>query len=95
MILLIIRILYILILLKEQEKTSIIQHAKIVINPSLYESLSLILLEAMALKKAMLVNGNCNVLKEHCHKSNNAALYYTNEKSFIDKLQYARFFYQS
>ena len=65
---------------EEQEKTSIIQHAKIVINPSL------ILLEAMALKKAMLVNGNCNVLKEHCHKSNNAALYYTNEKSFIDKL---------
>ena len=64
---------------EEQEKTSIIQHAKIVINPSLYESLSLILLEAMALKKAMLVNGNCN-------KSNNAALYYTNEKSFIDKL---------
>ena len=71
---------------EEQEKISIIQHAKIVINPSLYESLSLILLEAMALKKAMLVNGNCNVLKEHCHKSNNAALYYTNEKSFIDKL---------
>ena len=71
---------------EEQEKTSIIQHAKIVINPSLYESLSLILLEAMALKKAMLVNGNCNVLKEHCNKSNNAALYYTNEKSFIDKL---------
>ncbi len=71
---------------EEQEKISIIQHAKIVINPSLYESLSLILLEAMALKKAMLVNGNCNVLKEHCNKSNNAALYYTNEKSFIDKL---------
>lgn len=71
---------------EEQEKISIIQHAKIVINPSLYESLSLILLEAMALKKAMLVNGNCNVLKEHCHKSNNAALYYANEKSFIDKL---------
>ena len=74
------------VLVEEQEKTSIIQHAKIVINPSLYESLSLILLEAMALKKAMLVNGNCNVLKEHCNKSNNAALYYTNEKSFIDKL---------
>ena len=71
---------------EEQEKTSIIQHAKIVISPSLYESLSLILLEAMALKKAKLVNSNCNVLKEHCHKSNNAALYYTNEKSFIDKL---------
>ena len=78
---------------EEQEKISIIQHAKIVINPSLYESLSLILLEAIICEafdrpeaKAMLVNGNCNVLKEHCHKSNNAALYYTNEKSFIDKL---------
>ena len=47
---------------EEQEKTSIIQHAKIVINPSLYESLSLILLEAIMLlyttlmKKVLLIN---------------------------------------
>ena len=72
---------------EEGEKIAIIQHAKIVINPSQCESLSLILLEAMTLKKAMLVNGNCNVLKEHCLKSNHAALYYTNQHNFIKQLQ--------
>lgn len=72
---------------EEQEKIAIIKHAKIVINPSQYESLSLILLEAMTLKKAMIVNGNCNVLKEHCFKSDHAALYYTNQKNFIKQLR--------
>lgn len=72
---------------EEEEKIAIIQHAKIVINPSQCESLSLILLEAMTLKKAMLVNGNCNVLKEHCLKSNHAALYYTNLNNFIKQLK--------
>lgn len=71
---------------EEQEKIAIIQHAKIAINPSKYESLSLILLEAMALKKAILVNGNCNVLKEHCLKSDYAARYYTDQNSFINQL---------
>lgn len=71
----------------EHEKVSIIEHAKIVINPSKYESLSLILLEAMSLKKAMLVNGLCNVMKEHCKKSRHAALSYSNKKEFIKKLR--------
>lgn len=70
----------------EHEKTTIIQHAKIIINPSKYESLSLILLEAMSQKKAMLVNGLCNVLKEHCRKSKHAALAYFNKQDFIKKL---------
>lgn len=70
----------------EAEKTAIIQHAKIIINPSKYESLSLILLEAMSLKKAVLVNGLCNVLKEHYKKSKHATLAYFNRKDFIGKL---------
>lgn len=70
----------------DHEKRSIIEHAKIVINPSKYESLSLILLEAMALKRPMLVNGHCNVMKEHCKKSDHAALAYFNKKDFIKKL---------
>lgn len=70
----------------EHEKTAIIQHAKIVVNPSKYESLSLILLEAMSMKKAMLVNGLCNVLKEHCKKSKHAALAYFSKQDFIKKL---------
>lgn len=70
----------------EHEKTTIIEHAKIVINPSKFESLSLILLEAMSLKKAMLVNGLCNVLSEHCKKSKHAALAYSNKQEFIKQL---------
>lgn len=68
------------------EKYSIIQHAKVFVNPSRFESLSLILLEGMSRGKAMLVNGKCTVLKEHCQKSNGAALYYLSKKDFISKL---------
>ena len=71
---------------EEGEKTALIQHAKIIINPSKFESLSLILLEAMSMKKAVLVNGLCNVLKEHCKKSKKAALPYFSKKDFIKKL---------
>lgn len=70
----------------EHEKTTIIQHAKIVINPSKYESLSLILLEAMSLKKAVLVNGICNVLREHCKKSKYATIPYFYKWSFMYQL---------
>lgn len=67
----------------EEVKTAILQHACIVVNPSKYESLSLMLLEAMNQGIPVLVNGLCDVLKEHCIKSNGAALYYTNEKDFV------------
>lgn len=71
----------------DHEKIAIINHAKIVVNPSKFESLSLILLEAMSLGKAMLVNGHCKVLKEHCEKSGNAALYYKSETEFLSRLR--------
>ncbi len=70
----------------EGEKMSILQHAKIVINPSKFESLSLMLLEAMSQGKPMLVNGKCNVLKEHCMRSDYAALYYTGRRNFVSNL---------
>lgn len=70
----------------DNEKISIIQNATLVINPSHFESLSLILLEALYYKKAMLVYGGCAVLKEHCKKSGNAALYYCKKRGFISQL---------
>lgn len=70
----------------DEEKMIILQHAKIVINPSKFESLSLILLEAMSQGKPMIVNGKCDVLKEHCVNSDYAALYYTGKRDFIAKL---------
>ena len=66
----------------DEEKMSILQHAEVVVNPSRYESLSLILLEAMNQKKPMLVNGHCKVLKEHCLKSDFASFYYLNGSDF-------------
>lgn len=72
----------------EAEKYSIIQHAKVFVNPSKFESLSLILLEGMSRGKAMLVNGKCAVLKEHCIKSGGAAFYYKGKRDFISKLHY-------
>ena len=70
----------------DEEKIAIIQHAFLVVNPSQYESLSLILLETLNLEIPMLVNGRCAVLKEHCKLSHGAVDYYMNEQQFIRKL---------
>ena len=70
----------------DSEKYTIIQNAKVFVNPSRFESLSLILLEGMSRGKAMLVNGKCEVLKEHCKQSDGAAMYYLNKNDFIAKL---------
>lgn len=70
----------------DEEKMAILQHAKIVVNPSKFESLSLMLLEAMSQGKPVLVNGKCDVLKEHCIRSDYAALYYTQRSNFVSKL---------
>lgn len=70
----------------EAEKYAIIQHAKVFVNPSKFESLSLILLEGMSRGKALLVNGKCAVLKEHCVHSDGAAIYYMNKRDFVSKL---------
>lgn len=71
----------------DEEKTTILSHSKIVVNPSNGESLSLILLEAMNQKKPVLVNGHCKVLKEHCFKSNFASVYYMTKRGFCKKLR--------
>ena len=71
---------------EEEEKTAIINHAKIIVNPSKYESLSLILLEALSQKKVMLVNYQCNVMREHFKKSNQAIAIYKGKNDFIKQL---------
>lgn len=70
----------------EEEKTALIENAKAVVNPSQYESLSLLLLETMILGKPILVNGRSEVMKEHCIRSNYAAQYYSSELDFQRKL---------
>ena len=68
------------------DKEAIILNSVAVVNPSRYESLSLILLEALSLGRPILVNGHCAVLKGHCKKSGYAADYYMNPKQFARKL---------
>ncbi len=70
----------------ESEKTALIQHSLLVVNPSDRESLSLLLLETMQLGKPSLVNGKSEVLKQHCIDSSFASAYYISEKDFITKL---------
>lgn len=70
----------------DNEKTAIIRHAKVVLNPSLHESLSLILLEALSMGKAMMVNGKCNVMEEHIRKSGQALVAYYSQQDFIGQL---------
>lgn len=50
----------------EEEKTALLKGAKLLVMPSLYESLSLVILESMAVKRPVLVNGRCAVLKGQC-----------------------------
>lgn len=65
----------------EEDKYNGIKGAKIFILPSQYESFSIAMLEALAEAVPALVNGNCEVLKGHCIRSN-GALYYTNYEEF-------------
>ncbi len=71
----------------EEEKYAIMQNSKLLVNPSKYESLSLVMLESMACNKPVLVNGNCAVMKGQCIRSN-AGLYYTNYFEFEETLNY-------
>jgi glycosyltransferase involved in cell wall biosynthesis len=55
--------------------------AEVVVAPSPFESLSILLLQGLSQGKPVLANGNSSVLRDHIIQSN-AGLYYTNEAEF-------------
>ena len=65
----------------DEDKHNTISACDILINPSSFESLSMVLLEAWSVSKPTLVNGDCGVLKDHCILSN-GGLYYSNYAEF-------------
>jgi glycosyltransferase involved in cell wall biosynthesis len=71
----------------ESEKASLLSHAEFLVMPSPYESLSLVTLEALGWGIPVLVNGDCNVLKGHCIRSN-AGLWYHNYEEFKECILY-------
>lgn len=71
----------------EQDKFDALDASRVLINPSLYESLSMVALEAFLTNTPVLANGRCLVLKEQCRESN-GGLYYTNYAEFSESLDF-------
>lgn len=73
----------------EEDKFNGVSGAEALWLPSKYESLSIAVLEAMALGTPVIVNGNCEVLKGHCERSG-AGIYYNEEKDALEELEKLR-----
>lgn len=71
----------------DQDKFDGLAACRFLILPSQFESLSMVVLEAMAVKRPVLVHGNCQVVKEHCLISN-GGLYYQNYFEFEGCMKY-------
>ena len=71
----------------DEDKFDGICGAEILILPSRYESLSMVVLEAMSLETPVIVNGECQVLKGHCIHSN-GAFYYNDYFEFEGEINY-------
>lgn len=65
----------------EQEKYDALAACSALIMPSFYESLSMVLLEAWALARPVLVNAHCEVLEGQARRSN-GGLFYRNRAEF-------------
>ena len=65
----------------DSEKSSLIEGADVVLMPSRFESLSMIVLEAWALARPVLANAACAVLEGQCRRSN-GGLYYRDYAEF-------------
>ena len=71
----------------ETDKYDAMAGAKLMVMPSQYESLSIVVLESMELGVPVAINGECDVLKGHCIKSN-GGLYYKGYYEFEGILNY-------
>lgn len=71
----------------DEDKFDGIKGARALVLPSEFESLSMVVLEAMSVRTTVLVNGKCPVLRGHVIKSN-GAFYYDNYFEFEGQLNY-------
>lgn len=65
----------------EQTKWDALAACELLVMPSIYESLSMVLLEAWTVGKPVLVNGRCKVLVGQCRRAQ-GGLWYTNKDEF-------------
>lgn len=66
----------------EEKKWDFLVDSDLLIVPSRYESLSMVLLEAFSVSRPVLVNSRCDVLRGHCIRSN-GGLYYSGFEEFL------------
>ena len=71
----------------EEMKFAVMKDALALVLFSRFESLSMVVLESMMMRRPVLVTGHCGVLKAHCQKSN-AGLYFENYPEFEGALNY-------
>jgi glycosyltransferase involved in cell wall biosynthesis len=71
--------------LGDVEKFDALDGAELLVMPSFYESLSMVMLEAWAMGKPVLANALCDVLKGQCLRSN-GGLYYETYPEFREAL---------
>lgn len=69
----------------EQQKFDAMAAASLLVMPSFYESLSMVLLEAWALGRPVLVNAHCAVLRGQVERSK-GGLYYGDGDEFVEAL---------
>jgi glycosyltransferase involved in cell wall biosynthesis len=72
-------------MLTDSERAQAYEAATVVVCPSPYESLSLLLLESLAAGTPVLANARSTVLVEHCINSN-GGLYYADRDEFVECL---------
>ncbi len=73
-------------LLSERERLQALEAATVVVVPSPFESLSLMAIEAFAVGTPVLANARCEVLVDHCRRSN-AGLFYADRDEFVECLK--------
>jgi glycosyltransferase involved in cell wall biosynthesis len=71
----------------EEEKWALTRGAAFTIHPSLYESLSLTLLESWAMEVPVVINTGCAVLREHVDKCD-GGMYYRDDREFKKVFSY-------
>ena len=70
----------------EEEKFALIRECALLLMPSPYESLSVVVLEAWAMGRPVLVNAACRVLEGQCMRSG-GGLFYRGYSEFADALR--------
>lgn len=71
----------------EQDKFDAFAASIISCQPSMYESLSMVMMESWACRTPVLVHEDCNVTKDHCIKSN-GGLYFKNYDEFEEDIHF-------